>query len=214
MDNSNQNDNQNELDLQKADEEKMKNDYYNSANANNTIKMPENTSYLNDFSKSMPAQIPQNNILPNNINNQVNNNMQNYNNNMQMKKDNENLYSGYNSPNTMRNDQISYKDPNKFHLRNLSHDIISHKNNTYFTNLNGNHWQRDEYKKENFVRSPNQMNYSPEHFDPNQLAPYDKYDSKIHRHKFQAENGEQKKILDDIYKHNDQDYKTVKNKNK
>ena len=47
--------------------------------------------------------------------------------------------------------------------------------------------------------------------DPNQLKTYDKYDSKIHKNNFSQEKDEQKHKLENIFKHNDYDYKNVFN---
>ena len=45
--------------------------------------------------------------------------------------------------------------------------------------------------------------------DPNQLKTYDKYDSKIHKNYLNQDMDEQKNKLENIYKHNDYDYKNV-----
>jgi hypothetical protein len=62
---------------------------------------------------------------------------------------NNNIING-NNQNYLRD-----KDPNKFHIRNLSHNIISHRNDSYFVQRNGDQNKREEYRKENFHRSPN-----------------------------------------------------------
>lgn len=45
--------------------------------------------------------------------------------------------------------------------------------------------------------------------DPDQLKSYDKYDTKIHKNNQERESDEQKRKLENIYKHNDNDYKNV-----
>lgn len=42
------------------------------------------------------------------------------------------------------------------------------------------------------------------------MRSYDKYDTKIHRHLYNDDLQEQKKKLENIYRHNDNDYKNVK----
>ena len=41
------------------------------------------------------------------------------------------------------------------------------------------------------------------------MKSYDKYDSKIHKNNLDRDMDEQKKKLENIYKHNDSDYKNV-----
>lgn len=45
--------------------------------------------------------------------------------------------------------------------------------------------------------------------DPDQLKSYDKYDTKIHKNNIDKDMEEQKRKLENIYKHNDYDYKNV-----
>jgi hypothetical protein len=69
-----------------------------------------------------------------------------------------NNLSGLNSPvfqgsrGQVNNNQNSYRDPNKFHIKLLGHDIISHKNDSYFLNRHGDQFKREEYRKEDFQR--------------------------------------------------------------
>jgi hypothetical protein len=101
----------------------------------------------------------------------------NYNNNMQIKNENtkpqnftklniDDKYSmnnnsninGLNSPvfqgskGQINNLQNSFRDPNKFHIKLLGHDIISHKNDSYYLNRHGDQFKREEYRKEDFKR--------------------------------------------------------------
>ena len=50
---------------------------------------------------------------------------------------------------------------------------------------------------------------APERIDPQHLSAYDKYDSKIHKNNVENDLDGQKRKLENIYKHNDNDYKNV-----
>merc|ERR1711957_761473 len=76
--------------------------------------------------------------------------------------------------------------------------------------MGGNHNTRNEYNNEHFAKPLEMGRLSPEKLDHDQLISYDKYDSKIHKNNLDRDMDEQKKKLENIYKHNDSDYNKVK----
>lgn len=123
-------------------------------NMNNIIPIKnENENTLNYSMRNMDSK---NLMINSNLNNEKNNEM-NSPNTMKDMQSNQNIHN-------MQNQHYPIRDPNKFHLRNLSHDIISHKNNTYFLNNNGNHFQKEAYRREDFAGHYNPNTFCKKYF--------------------------------------------------